>query len=377
MRGPSARVALLALGCLLALPARAGCEAWPAWTAFARGFISADGRVVDASTPRQHTVSEGQVYAMFFALVDDDRARFDQLLRWTENNLAQGDLTAHLPAWHWGRRDDGSWGVLDTNPAADADLFLAYLLAEAARLWNHRHYRILSALVGARVLRAEVVEVPGLGMSLLPAPVGFVDGPRYRLNPSYVPLMLLRGLAQAHPQQGWEALIPASRRLIVDSAPQGFSPDWALWTQDAGFAPDPLTRGIGSYDAIRVYLWAGVLAPDDPDRPALLRALRPMAEYTQQHGAPPEKVHVSAARFENAGPGGFSAALLPMLDALGLHAARDAQRARLDALRQHDATRYYDQVLRLFGEGAIEGRYRFAADGRLQPRWETACARAR
>jgi hypothetical protein len=34
---------------------------------------------------------------MFFALVANDRARFDGLLRWTELNLASDDLTAHLP----------------------------------------------------------------------------------------------------------------------------------------------------------------------------------------------------------------------------------------------------------------------------------------
>ncbi|MFP4905648.1 glycosyl hydrolase family 8, partial [Paraburkholderia sp. BR14261] len=73
--------------------------AWPAWNAFRSTLLSADGRVIDASTPRQVTVSEGQSYALFFALVANDRASFDKVLTWTENNLAQGDLATHLPAW--------------------------------------------------------------------------------------------------------------------------------------------------------------------------------------------------------------------------------------------------------------------------------------
>ena len=40
---------------------------------------------------------------MFFALVANDRARFDKLLSWTEANLAGGDLTQRLPAWSWGK----------------------------------------------------------------------------------------------------------------------------------------------------------------------------------------------------------------------------------------------------------------------------------
>ena len=109
----------------------ADCADWPAWQDFARQFISADGRVIDPSSPRKITTSEGQAYAAFFALVGNDPARFAQLLDWTRDNLAAGDLSARLPAWLWGQRDDGQWGVLDANAASDADVWLAYSLIEA------------------------------------------------------------------------------------------------------------------------------------------------------------------------------------------------------------------------------------------------------
>ncbi|MFL6704996.1 MAG: glycosyl hydrolase family 8, partial [Paraburkholderia graminis] len=84
---------------------------WPAWEQFRRKFVSPDGRVIDVGSDDDRTVSEGQSYGLFFALVANDRASFDRLLHWTENNLAEGDLTAHLPAWLWGRGQDGKWGV--------------------------------------------------------------------------------------------------------------------------------------------------------------------------------------------------------------------------------------------------------------------------
>ena len=82
-----------------------GCDAqqpWPLWEAYTQRFIDGQGRVIDRSAG-DRTTSEGQAYAMFFALVDDDKAHFGKLLDWTEANLAGGDLTARLPAWSWGK----------------------------------------------------------------------------------------------------------------------------------------------------------------------------------------------------------------------------------------------------------------------------------
>ena len=98
------------------------CAAWPAWDAFAKTFVTDTGRLIDPATSPGQTTSEGQAYALFFALVAGDRERFASVLRWSEDNLAGGDLTARLPAWLWGRKADGNWGIIDDNAAADADL---------------------------------------------------------------------------------------------------------------------------------------------------------------------------------------------------------------------------------------------------------------
>src|SRR6202162_6512109 len=69
-------------------PATPQCTDWTAYRTFTARFVQADGRVIDYSTPTQQTTSEGQSYAMFFALVANDRATFDRLLAWTRTNLA-------------------------------------------------------------------------------------------------------------------------------------------------------------------------------------------------------------------------------------------------------------------------------------------------
>ncbi|KVM95446.1 cellulose synthase complex periplasmic endoglucanase BcsZ [Burkholderia stagnalis] len=361
--------------------AGAACgAAWPRWDAFKRDFVSADGRVIDVGSADSRTVSEGQAYGLFFALVANDRRAFDTILGWTENNLAQGDLTARLPAWLWGRAADGAWRVLDANAASDADLWIAYTLVEAGRLWHERSYTARGALLAKRVLDDETASVPGLGLTLLPGPVGFrLANDQWRVNPSYSPPQVIRGLGARLPDdRRWASLAASTARVLLDTAPKGFSPDWALYRAGAGFAPDAATHAESAYNAIRVYLWAGMLDPADSLAAPLLARFAPFAEHIAAHGAPPEKVDTTTgAAGPNDGNGGFSAAAVPFLDARGQRALADAQAARVDTLARQSPPGYYSSVLTLFGLGWRDARYRFGADGTLDVRWRSRPCAAR
>jgi len=347
------------------------CHSWSLWQSFKHGFMSDDGRIIDPSTPQQHSTSEGQSYALTFALIDNDRVAFEKILAWTEKNLAKGDLTAGLPAWQWGKKTDGSWGVLDTNPAADADLWIAYALLEAGRLWQERKYSVLGTLLAQRILREETQLLPGLGMTLLPAPHGFqLNEKTWQLNPSYVPLQLIERLAQVKSAPGWRELITPSYDLLIKSASNGFAPDWVLYSEQKNFHYSTSTTSIGSYNAIRVYLWAGMLADDDPHKTALLQNFLPMANYLVQQGTPPENIDVLQPTPGSAGPIGFSAALLPLLQALQKTALTEQQQMRIEAKPFAEIpTHYYDHVLGLFGVGWSQGLFRFDHDGQLIPTW--------
>jgi endoglucanase len=174
---------------LAALPLRAACT-WPAWEQFKKDYISEGGRVIDPSDTRKITTSEGQSYALFFALAANDRKAFDLLLTWTRDNLASGDLNAHLPAWLWGQKDKDAWAVIDTNSASDADVWIAWSLLEAGRLWKDPDYTRTGKALLKRIVSEEVVNVPGLGAMLLPGKVGFADENAWRFNPSYLPPQL-------------------------------------------------------------------------------------------------------------------------------------------------------------------------------------------
>ena len=349
-----------------------GPSSWPAWDIFKAQFTNEGGRVISDDGEGGKTYSEGQAYALFFALVANDRRAFDKVLRWTENNLCDGDMTARLPAWLWGRRPDGTWGVIDSNAASDADLWIAYALGEAGRLWNERSYRALSALLAARVLREETADIPGLGPTLLPAPKGFVQpNGRWRLNPSYMPMHLMHWLAAGDADPQWKLLVDSSLKVIRGSSPKGFTPDWTVYDAKQGFLVDTegKEKGRGTYNAIRVYLWAGLMHADAPGRKALLDTLAPMARYVRDQGYPPESIDILSAQASGPAPSGFSAAMLPFLRAAGDDKALQSQRMRLEA-RPLRPTAYYEQVLALFGQGAFDGQYRFTAAGQLIARWK-------
>ncbi len=347
---------------------------WPLWRAFGTAFIQADGRVIEHSAGGRST-SEGQAYAMFFALVANDRQRFTQLLGWTERNLAGHDLRRHLPAWLWGQSLLGNWKVLDANSATDADLWLAYALLEAGRLWGEPELRDLGLAVLARVRKLAVVTLPKFGPMLLPAPRGFsYSGGRWRINLSYLMAQQLRRFGEVDREGPWSALASAMPAMLKAIAPLGVVPDWAVYHDVHGWQLDRESKATASYDAVRSYLWTGMMSDADPLRMPLLEAQRGLLGHIDRvDGRLPEKIDALSGRATGTAPPGFSAALLPWLAAFGEADALAVQRHRLAAARQGElygaASIYYDQVLAMFGLGWDEGRYRFDARGRLLPRW--------
>lgn len=365
-------------------------EPWPLWQVFREHFVQPDGRVLDASTPQQHSSSEGQSYAMFFALVANDQASFDKLWLWASNNLAGGDIKQNLPGWFWGLDDKGQWRLLDRNSASDADLWFAYALIEAGRLWNTPAYTAQANQLLANIKAREVADLPGLGMMLLPGAEGFAKADHFwQLNPSYLPVPVLRRMAVVDPKGPWSQIARSTASLIKSVSHHGYVADWVGYRgtgPDQGlFVIDPVKGETGSYDAIRTYLWAGMTPSKDPLAKPILDSLDGMARSVATHAVPPEKVLVQANTTSGDGPFGFSAALLPYFKARQQPWLQAQQRARVDQLMTKSLTPeavqagqppYYDFVLSLFALGFMDDRYHFLDDGKLQPFWEASCPRA-
>lgn len=387
LRRSRLRKCLLLIACLLLSCATGGCKQspWLLWNSYAARFIDAQGRVID-SQGGARTTSEGQAYAMFFALAANDRACFDRVLTWTQANLANGNLQTQLPAWLWGKTKDGEWKMLDPNPASDADIWMAYTLVEAGRLWKNPIYTNLGRQMMAEIAKSEVADLPGFGLMLLPGPTGFHHDRIWTLNPSYLPLFIFERLAVVDPTGPWQQIALGIPRLLQQSARHGFAMDWVDYVPGDGFYPAPALPdrdaarpGVGpggSYDAIRVYLWAGMHDGSGKKRAEMLSAVPAMSVYLASHDAPPEKVSDQGIPVEQDGSVGFSAAVLPYLRAFpDLDKLSAKQTIRLS--QQKDTASglygkdlaYYDQNLALFATGYVDGRFRFGPGGELKVDW--------
>lgn len=338
--------------------ASSAMAAWPVWDEFRNDALD-NGRVVDKSDDRKVTTSEGQSYAMFFALVTNDQVTFDGLAAWTADNLSGGDLTKTLPAWLWGRGRGDKWGILDTNNATDSDMWIAWCFLEAGRLWKSEEYT-KKGMAMLELLKKEVRTVDNLGSVVLPGRVGFEDNGTVKLNPSYYPLFLFKRFALEDAY--WNEVYEGSLRMLLRSSPAGIAPDWALFDKGGRLVPpNGDDYEIGSYNAIRTYLWAGMMSPDDPNRAILMKHFSPMVEATRALNMPPEKIHTVNLTVNDTGPFGFGACLIPML---GNDRTAGLVRSVVDSERLLGES-YYSSMLALYGRGWDEGRFAFDADGRL------------
>src|ERR1700739_24748 len=196
----------------------------------------------------------------------------------------------------------------------------------------------------------------------------------YRLNASYVPLQLILGLNHFMPDGPWEKAAATVSMIVSNSAPHGFVSDWTEFKTDTGLQVSPT---IGSFDAIRVYLWAGMLNSSTKGRDALLQSLSGILNYLHANDIPPAKVRPDGTVEDPKGPVGFSAALIPFAEALHEEQIVDQQMSLVRSELKPPTgllgapPKYYDQNLALFGLGFAQRQFWFDPKGGLRLRWRS------
>ena len=233
------------------------------WVSYRQHFISPDGRVV-LTEQGDGTISEAQAYALLRALWAGDEETFARVVTWTRANLSRERETGdHLLAWQWGKKPDGSWGVLDWNSASDADLDYALALLLASRQgWRppsgSPDYLAQARLVAQDILDKEVVEVPGVGLYLAPGNWRAATPP-YLINPSYFFPAAYRCFAMAGFDPRWNRLnhdaYPFLARLargLGETPGVGLVPDWVQVAADGTLSPHPERSQNFGWEAVRL-----------------------------------------------------------------------------------------------------------------------------
>ena len=223
------------------------CAANSDWDNFKQGFVEADGRVVDTGQARiSH--SEGQGFALLFAVHYDDRPTFERLWQWTQRNLQVRDDA--LLAWKW----EAQRGVTDRNNAADGDILVAWALVRASEKWRVPEY----AAAGKRIaqdVRAKLVKRVAHGTVLVPGLEGFDKPEGLTINLSYWVFPAFRDLARVDPAAEWEDLGKSGTTILAYSyfGRWRLPPDWLkLGEKVTPGGPPPERFG---YDAVRIPLY--------------------------------------------------------------------------------------------------------------------------
>jgi len=360
--------------CAIAMPAKliaspASCDMWPE---YAKRFIQDDGRVVEYSQ-HSRTTSEGQAYAMFFALVYNDQARFHAIVSWVNNNMAGGHLGKRLPAWLWGENDKHQWGVLDKHAASDADVWMAYTLIQAARLWHDQAYLNMGKAMLQRIEQDEVTYLEHIGMVLLPTPIQVIQADdHWRINPSYFAFPLLRFFAIYSESYVWSGVLHSSQQILLQYNQHGLVPDWLHYdrVEKQLYASDD---AVMSYDAIRSYMWVAMLHADDGMRRSLLESLDGIETFMHRNEHLPSSISLSSAETSEQSETGFAAALLPYLKVRSMHDVYARQKVwvlsqRKDCLLGAPA-KYYENNLALFSQGWDNQAFSFGLGGELNVLW--------
>ncbi len=211
-------------------PQQASSSANAAIQAFFDRYVEGDGRVVRRDQGGD-TVSEGQAYALLLAVAQGNQDRFERIWAWTKEHLQRPD---GLLSWRWERGR-----VVDSSPAADADLDAARALVQAGSRFGAPGLHSEGLRIAAGVLDHETVDVGGQ--------LVLVAGPwaveRRIANPSYLSPCTYAELEAASGDRRWGQLRQSGYQMIEALIADGrLPPDWAQVDQQGR------VRAIGSPD---------------------------------------------------------------------------------------------------------------------------------
>ena len=335
------------------------------WVAYKGRFIQSDGRVIDLKAEGVST-SEGQSYALMRAVWVGDQQSFDRILEWAVNNLINNARQDSLLAWRWGKRDNNSWGILDSATASDADEDTAFALFLAADRWHDRKYEDRAQAMLSDIWNKETIEV-GRKRYVISGDQAR-EANTARINPSYFAPVVYRLFAQRDKPHDWQSMVDFGYEMLEKTSsisPVRLPPNWAQIDLNSGAfsVADSISSQLGdySYDAIRVF-WRVAMdykqTQDQRARDYLVRHTEWLARYWSIRKQLPAELTndgISRADYESLEQ---YAAILPAFEITNPPIAQQIFQTKLENIFQNgfwarqntdDAYKYYAQNIVWFG----------------------------
>ncbi len=297
------------------------------------------------------TTSEGQSYTMLRAVWMDDQPTFDTSWKWTQDNLELKN--AHIFSWLFGKRRDGTYGILTDqggqNTASDADTDIALALSFAYARWKDPRYLENAQQVMRDIWSQEVVLING-------KPYMAADNLEKKYNgdvlvdPSYLSPYAYRVFAEIDPSHDWNGLVDTSYHVLQQSISLPLDKTWSAHMPPNWIMIDRFTAAVKapkgganldtdySYDALRIP-WRIALDWQwykDPRAENLLKSMSFLDRQWQQKGALyVDYSHDGMARVTNEVPSMYGGSLGAILAIDPIH-AKSIYEAKLKSLFSPD-----------------------------------------
>ena len=320
------------------------------------------------------TTSEGEAYTMLRSVWQDDHATFDASWTWLNDNLAMKD--SHIYSWLFGRRTDGTYGIMTSesgqNAASDADTDIALALLFAYARWDDPRYLNAAKLTINDIWNHEVIVIRNTPYMTSDNIEKNFKGD-VAINPSYFSPYAYKIFATVDPAHDWNALVDSSYSLLEASSVADLNtaksdmlpPDWILIDRNTG-AIKTSVPGLDtnfSYDAMRVP-WRVALDwywNNDPRAYGVLSSMSFLEnQWNHDHMLVSDYSHDGSAVASNESPAfyGGSIAAFMVIDA---NTARQVYEEKLQSLYSPDSNSwkkllgYYDDNWAWFGMALYNG----------------------
>jgi endo-1,4-beta-D-glucanase Y len=237
--------------------ASAGCsppvknEMVNSWIRYQALFVD-NGRVVDTGN-EDVSHSEGQGYALLFALAANDSSSFDEIWRWTQKTLQREDKLFHWRFKPCSTMDKAC--IDDPNNASDGEILIAWALLRASKRWQNQEYRTQALLIIESIEENLIVNTEAYTL-LLPGLDGFISTDKsIHVNLSYWIFPALRDFADVGDTAIWQSLFESGKSLIANAKFSAYSlpPDWLKINNGELSLSDTLATDYG-FNACRIPL---------------------------------------------------------------------------------------------------------------------------
>lgn len=141
---------------------------------FKEKFVKHNSYTIDPYNNNRVT-SESQGYTLLLAVKNNDKVLFDNVWKWTKNNMQRKDF---LFSWEWKGK------VIDYNNATDGDLLITYALIKGYEKWQNIKY-LKEAMKILSSLRKLILNISNKDYLLLPSHNWFANDNYILIYPSY------------------------------------------------------------------------------------------------------------------------------------------------------------------------------------------------